>query len=519
MSQVKFIQLGTVSEPKKNYEVNGSNEYSTLLNQAIQDHPGAVIFTTFIKSATGKPKNEIYANGQLYSAGGSGSGAVYYGTDQVVNGKISNWNDSHPGEEPERGSIYIYTPNSETTGEDIANRTAYYFKCTEGQESQGKWIAFTGNVNAENVWFPNGVNRTEAWGCKEPTTNKELKTECEHNNLKQLLEYYLVQEIYPNPSTSYSSTPTISCTDGDISFGSDPATLDLLVGSSKTVTVTYTKPTNYSITNSTFIPNTTISGMTYGSSPDLDGPLDTGAISRTKDGDTYTGTLHYPAVGQATIGIGYGDNSGQYTSKDTTKAYNESETVSYTYTVPTSTLCSNRSVTFTAKGNCVDTTKLYYSWSPAGTGNYPSVGPIYYASNKKTLSSEYTITSASKQFTLPTTKTITRTTKNLTYSVYQPIYYFVDDTMKYNNKYYGNRVTLTGTVSVPLPGQLSRVYFLIPSTSTIVSLAVAGSTLSQNSQYKIVEGTVTYNGLVYNKVVFTDSAAATQDASFTLTIK
>lgn len=210
MSQVKFIQLGTTAEPKKNYVVDGNNEYITDLQSAINGYPGAVIFTTFVKSVGGKPKNEIYANGQLYSAGGSGSGSVYYGTDQVENGLISNWNNSHPGEEPERGSIYIYTPNSETTGEDIANRTAYYFECTEGQESQGKWIAFTGNVNAENVWFPNGIDRTEAFGWK--SVQNDVSTECTNLNLKDALEFYLVKAKFPNVTANYAnqSAPTWS---------------------------------------------------------------------------------------------------------------------------------------------------------------------------------------------------------------------------------------------------------------------------------------------------------------------
>lgn len=200
MSQVKFIQLGTVSEPKKNYEVNGSNEYSTLLNQAIQDHPGAVIFTTFIKSATGKPKNEIYANGQLYSAGGSGSGAVYYGTVDVgANGQIENFSSNHEGAEPEVGNVYIYDPDDDaekTSGGNIADCTAYYY-------DGGKWVAFTGNVNAENVWFPNGIDRTEAWGTKTKDSSGTIQNECVDMNLREVLDYYLVKEMDPTLDSGY----------------------------------------------------------------------------------------------------------------------------------------------------------------------------------------------------------------------------------------------------------------------------------------------------------------------------
>ena len=157
MSQVKFIQLGTLDAPKQHYG-DSPTEYEILVNSTITNNPGAIIFTTFVKSAEGKPKNEIYANGQLYSAGGSGSGAVYYGTDKVdSNGQIENFYKDHEGAEPEKGNVYIYNPDDDsakTPGGNIADCTAYYY-------NGDKWVAFTGNVNAENVWFSTAIQRNQ----------------------------------------------------------------------------------------------------------------------------------------------------------------------------------------------------------------------------------------------------------------------------------------------------------------------------------------------------------------------
>lgn len=208
MSQVEFIQLGTNLEPKKNYLVDGENEYQAFLNQTIADYPGAVIFTTFINSPSGKPTNEIYANGQLYSAGGeSGSGAVYYGTEAVdSDGQIANFSA-----EPETGNVYIYDPednSSKTYGGNIADCTAYYYN---GE----KWIAFTGNVNAENVWFTNDFVLAGGYtqvGNLTKTLNGTGKLQATNKNLKTILETIFTKELYPTsiagPTYTFSTAVT-----------------------------------------------------------------------------------------------------------------------------------------------------------------------------------------------------------------------------------------------------------------------------------------------------------------------
>lgn len=263
MSQVKFIQLGTVSEPKKNYEIEGVNEYSTVLSHIIQDHPGAVIFTTFIKSASSKPESEIYANGQLYSVSGGGSGAVYYGTDKVnADGQIENFSSNHEGAVPEKGNVYIYDPTDDTrktNGGNIADCTAYYYDET-------KWVAFTGNVNAENVWFKDDLVLAGAYtqvGNITKDLNSTGTLASKNKNLKQVLESVFTKELYPQNITGPTYTFSTSVAAPSIVIKKASSTTDLSSGTSLEV------GTQLSLSalvqnNSSSSEQITVSGLTYG---------------------------------------------------------------------------------------------------------------------------------------------------------------------------------------------------------------------------------------------------------------
>jgi hypothetical protein len=93
----------------------------------------------------------------MYSiGGGTAAGAacdkIIYGDDPVdADGK----NGITPSNPMEEGYIYVYKANSDHD----AKQTAYYWDVTNS-----KWLPF--NVDAENVYFPNGFCRTEAWGKK-----------------------------------------------------------------------------------------------------------------------------------------------------------------------------------------------------------------------------------------------------------------------------------------------------------------------------------------------------------------
>ena len=89
-------------------------------------------------------------------------------------------------ENPKNGDYYIQ--ETLINGSDVPSRTAYIYNGTA-------WQALDGNVTAENVYFPDGLQRTAQFGFQKEST--DIKTECEGMNLKELLEWYLVEEKYP----------------------------------------------------------------------------------------------------------------------------------------------------------------------------------------------------------------------------------------------------------------------------------------------------------------------------------
>jgi len=60
-------------------------------------------------------------------------------------------------------------------------------------------------VDATNVFFKDGVDRTAAIGVLPATTGGAIKNEGKEKNLKELLEYYLVGESFPKATLSTGS--------------------------------------------------------------------------------------------------------------------------------------------------------------------------------------------------------------------------------------------------------------------------------------------------------------------------
>lgn len=89
---------------------------------------------------------------------------------------------------PKNGDYYIQ--EVAINGSDVPSRTAYIYNGTTST-----WQALDGNVTAENVYFPDGLQRTAQFGFQPESI--DIQTECEGMNLKDLLEWYLVQEKYP----------------------------------------------------------------------------------------------------------------------------------------------------------------------------------------------------------------------------------------------------------------------------------------------------------------------------------
>lgn len=99
-----------------------------------------------------------------------------------------------------KGDYYIYLDTNQSHTEEWG-RTGYVY-------DGSLWKALNGNVNAENVYFPQGVDRTETWGRKtaQPNVSKE---EAKGKNLKDLIEFYILKEQFPsNVEGKYSNTST-----------------------------------------------------------------------------------------------------------------------------------------------------------------------------------------------------------------------------------------------------------------------------------------------------------------------
>lgn len=207
MSKVKFIQIGSETlqyndiTPESGETIEG---YKSKLGKALKDYPGAIIFGTYTEN--NEKKQEIWANGTSYSVGGGGGGTVYVGTATVksdgkldfTNGKKYYKDGWEQGSEFtqdgtfKEGDIYVQMQSENASA--LQSSGFVYSK-------KNRWEALAGSVNAENVWFPDGINRTEAWGTGK--ISNDVLTECEGRNLKDLFEYYLVKASFPKTSTSY----------------------------------------------------------------------------------------------------------------------------------------------------------------------------------------------------------------------------------------------------------------------------------------------------------------------------
>ena len=105
-----------------------------------------------------------------------------------------------------KGDYYIFIEGNGTHTDEYG-RTGYVY-------DGSVWKALSGNVTAENVYFPSGVDRTETWG-RKPAQTAVSKEEAKGKNLKDLIEYYILKEQFPtNVQGHYSndSAPSWSIT-------------------------------------------------------------------------------------------------------------------------------------------------------------------------------------------------------------------------------------------------------------------------------------------------------------------
>lgn len=479
MSKVKFIQLTATN----------STDYQTKIDKALVDHPGAIIFV----ADNGDGKQEIWANGLKYEVGGS-AGNVIYG-DKPVNASgqvvLEEDGDGNPVkvQSGEEGSIYVY--------KGLTSQTAYYWS------AEGKWEPF--NVDAENVWFPNGFRRTEAWGVIGATggaVENDIKPGVGESpkNLIQVFEHYLVKPAFPsnvqvtcaNPSPTFTakytnSTPvTISAKKGSTNLTNGAYAL---VGTSISLDATYNyaMSVNAHTTSLTFGPMT-ISGMEYGYTA-----LDS-SNNEIKSEDTIitgtpvtiTSTLGNLQVGTAIFDITKSGTSVGTHTQDTANSTSKQNTCKRSDSLQ---LGDN---VYTATGSTTD--KLTRTLSPAISNNQVEVSPISYTNvkywnNKKddqkdvptSTINPYNNKNLSVNYS--TTAGVEEATNEITIKGYLPIYYgFIDsrttsigsltslEEKTGANGYVGGQKSVTLTPNSNQGSSVVMPYIVIPSTCSISSV-------------------------------------------------
>ena len=544
MSKVKFIQWGTPEKPKT-YQ-----EYTESFEDVKSQYPGGVIFVTYTDD-NDKQKQEIWANGVQYSVGGGG-GNVIYG-DTKVNA------DGTAGEVTgEEGYIYVYT------GENT--QTAYYWK-------DNKWNPF--NVNAENIWFPNGVQRTEPWGAAS-IANANPKSECIGSNLKQLLENYLVKETWPSSvktNNQNSTTPTWSVETGGVTL---TVTKDgqafasgypLLYGSTLQVTGSYTPQLSLIASGFTTesdgskskcfnLGPSQITGLTNGYQFMQNGSL----IGDLKTGNTASGeTLYYKVVIDSNQTDG-GDKYPTFTLTQnmggsaswqmyTTTGANHTSTLNPNQTFDCEfkdqnnikDMLGNRTITATGTNSNTWQCAFHKGVNNGGTISYTDTATtdnsisvpgltVAIASNKYNVDTSHTKTHSGFTVSLEKVKSDSTDTATCTAVVYLPIYEYNSGnrTELTDAKYKGSSLVVKNGTNLPLamPKNCNQWWIEVPQCATLTSFEVttpAGTfpLHGSNTIEEVVISEKEFNNCAvpYKKIKFTDGAAYTTDATLKIQIK
>ena len=528
MNQVKFIQLTATT----------TENYQSKIEQTLQSCPGAIIFV----ANNGEGKQEIWANGQKYEVGGGASNVIYGDKPVNANGKVVLEEDENGDpvkvQSGEEGSIYVY--------KGLTSQTAYYW-------SDDKWEPF--NVDAENVWFPNGFRRTEAWGvvgATNGTVENDIKPGIGESpkNLIQVFEHYLVKPTFPsnvqvtcaNPSPTFTakyteSTPVIISAKNDSTNLSNDAYVLAGTSISLNATYKYAIEVNEHETSLTFGPMT-ISGMEYGYTA-----LDSSNNEIKSEDTIITGT-------PVTITSTLGDLQGGSVTFDITKSGTSVETNTQDTADSTSrqNTCTRSDVltlgdnVYTATGSTTD--KLTRTLSPAISNNQVEVSPISYKNveywnnkkddqksvptsdinpyNNKNLSVNYS-----------TTAGVGEATNEITIKGYLPIYYgFIDshtasitslnalDPKTGSNGYVGGQKQVTLTPNSNQDSSVVMPYIVIPSTCSISSVKYGTYSLNvskDNEKLSVKNGGGT--DVTYTSYLIKDSWAYGAGQKFTITFK
>lgn len=328
-----------------------------------------------------------------------------------VNITVGTVSPEQSGLVPSHGDYYIKEEViTEKSGAE-PRRTAYIYNADDGV-----WQALDGNVDATNVFFKNGVNRTAAIGVLPATANGRIENEGKTMNLQELLEYYLVEETYP---TVVASTGTAEVSKYTITLTKPDDLLNYMDHTDKLVEVgtKYTFASdglfiNESATHdgkNTYTSNkSTITGMNFGAATTVGGTVDKNKT--TAEAGPITTTASYDDnFDEATAIITLTNNSG-FTGISTTT--NSVIVNGKTLSLPTAT------------GSVVEgENKLTLSWSSNASVTRDIIKDLtipameyYYASNKGNTSANK-IAKTSTVSWVDSNPTVTVSDKTTTFSV------------------------------------------------------------------------------------------------------
>lgn len=534
MTEVKFIQIGANQDLIWDSSLTpAAGSYNAVRNDALQSYPSAIIFGQYKKSVGAtKVYYELWANGKEYKIGGSGDIIVFSSSDDP-------WTYFTPGhggaaETPVQGTYYI-----KTVGQA---RTAYILT-SENYQLEASWAALSGNVNAENVFFPNGFERTEQWGTAGASVLPVTDQDIVGKNLKEVFEYYLVKEAWPSvdTTTDNSTSPTFTAEDGGTTLvvkytnASGAAISDgenvlynsvIYIKNTYDPTLTVTAipgessldgfdPT--STKTLTFGPNKIINMYEKGwSNVVTGGTITTGS---TRSGDQVS------AVRQSVTTTNNQTNTSVIKIESDTVATANAESgndVEVTHTTGAQTSLGSKTISVENTNANSITTTYKVGETTVTSVSIPAIGNTYYLSNKGNRQSDKKINKDAVTVNLPTAATKTISTDSLTYKVYLPVYLYKNSVTPTEIKYYGSLITLYDNVEIgiALPGDRDNWKVEFPASSSINTLTINGVTMTNNVHYTITttSKTVGEATVSYKILKFTDSAACTTDAKIVLKI-
>lgn len=364
---VKFYRLGSSSN-------DSSVSYEQYQSYITGDASvGGIVFARVYDPEKNKTTQFIWANGIEYNLGAGSSNAK-------IDVSTADPSVYFEGKTPSHGDYYVKEEYVSDNVNVEPKRTAYIFDSTLDNYA-GDWVALDGNVNATNVYFPEGFLRTKAWGTQGDRT--EIKSDdIQGKNLKEVLEFYLVEELWPSVSattgTASATTYAISINKpGSIaSYMNKSATLAFVDtvytfnGMSIDSSASHNGPASINGTKST------ISGMANGSTIDLN--IDVNPNLKSVERGPLTATAEYTTNFNDASITAVLDVSGFTGIDAVTKNVGVEQGDTLVFSSDSGTIVEgNNTITL----SWVTDASVSRTLTPVGDDNIPAM-TYYYASNK-----------------------------------------------------------------------------------------------------------------------------------------